>query len=135
MKKKTFVLLISILSVYSCDSLGSYTYVPYDNIKVSFNFKKFTPPGKYGSKSLSFDLLIINEAEKPYFFHPSKLRALVNGKMSQETHYDSFASAIPQEERIKKGKNIYSLYFVISNTAKSDDIEEFEIVNFGIYPK
>ena len=60
------------------------------------------------------------------------LQAIINDSKSQETHYDSLASVMPERKILKKGKESYNLYFLLPAETSLDTIEKFEVLKFGL---
>ena len=127
-------ILIALLlfSVYGCKDMGSYDYVPYKDVGMQINLKDAKYYKEHKSTFLFFELRIENDASQDTFFNPAHLKVKTNGIVSEETHYDSLASVMPERQILNKGESSFDLYFVLPSKADLKSIDEFEVLNYGL---
>ena len=129
---KYLIFLFIFLLMFGCSKLGSYSYNPYEGVKVDVKLKKLKIHTEHKSTFLHFDLLIENNAPNDVYFHPGQLRAKLNGEINKATYYDSLASVETEKRKLLRGKSTYHLYFVFPGAVGKTDIKAFDIVNFRL---
>lgn len=126
------VTILLFLSIYGCNELGSFDYIPTKDVEFHFNFVKAEHSKEHNATFVYFELQITNNASEAFYFNPGMLQAKINDSKSQETYYDSLASVMPERKIVKKGKESYNLYFVLPVETSLDTIEKFEVLKSGL---
>ncbi len=136
MTKNLFPLfLILSLALIGCKDLGTYKYVPYDDIELSLELNSMKTSSDGSAILLFFDLHISNASDKTYNFHPGQMQAKVNGKLSEAVYYDSIGSVMVEMVELTRGESNYDLYFVLPIEINKVKPIEFELVKFGLTRK
>ena len=129
---KYLSLILLLLLVCGCKDMASFDYSPFKDIELQFNLKRAKYSQEHKATFLYFELQVKNDASEDIYFDPGRLKVNVNGTISKETYYDSLASVMPERKILKKCKDRYNLYFVLTGETKLKSIEEFKVLNFGL---
>ena len=87
---------------------------------------------KHESIFLYFDFVVENSSNKNVYFNWGNIKARLNDHINEFTYYASLASAEPKTEPLTRGNSIYKLYFVFPEEVGANEIQNFEIQDFGI---
>jgi len=110
---------------------GKFHYQPIKHVEVNINLTKHESDQ---TSLLYCDVEYLNNSKELLFLNIGNLKAKVRNTTSSATYYDSLASVMPEKEKLERGKSSYNLYFVFPKKLNGDDLDEFEIVNFGLSP-
>ena len=129
----SFVALL-LIAVSGCaqKNESTHSYNPLNNVSFVINTKKLDYHSDTKSVFLYFDLKVENKASEDVFINVGKIQANLNGEPSKRTYYDSLASVIPKEEKLKNGISTWKLYFVFPEHLKARKIEQFRVTDYGL---
>lgn len=134
MKKiaKYFFSICVFLLLSACGKLGAYQFEPVKDITFSVTINDIKSMPKHQSMFLYCDMVIENKSDISHNFDLSKLQARFNGIINESTYYDSLASVMPEIKKLDKGKNVYKIYLVYSDSIDISGVKSFELTNFGL---
>jgi len=132
MKKIHATFVLSLLVLVACNKLDTYEYIADSGVSISVTLKGVKHAAEQESSFLFCDVEIENHTQKAVFFNVGDMKARMNGKLSEAAYYDSYASVLPEPERLGEGSHLYRIYFVFAGTLDSSELQEFDLVNLGI---
>ena len=131
MAKYPATLVFLLLALVTCKKLETYEYVADTGTNINVTLKGVKRAAEK-STFLFCDVEIDHDRQRPILFSIGDMKAKVNGELSEAAHYDSYASVMPEPEELGKGKYLYHIYFVFSEAIEPTEIQEFELINFGV---
>ncbi len=104
------------------------------NVEITFKTKSLKHIEIQGDKFsfLYFDYIINNQSPKTVYFDVSLIEITANNHTNSDTTYDSIASQMPEEIKLKTGENKFTLYAIFNGYVLKSPINSLKIVNAGI---
>lgn len=131
------VAMLALLTVFTgCKDLATSTFAPYPDVSLTVRAQKvsyheFEGLGK--TTFVHFRYTIIAHSSSPVYYKVENISASINGVINTGTYYDTFASTIPQWNRININEvsNI-DAYAVFPGMIEASEIRNLQFINYGL---
>ena len=130
---KQIIFTAIILAFLSCSNQSSkiYKYNPFDGVETEIKLKNHEVSSDEHSV-VHFEYTIRNNKSKPIRLNAHKIQAIINGEKTIEAKYNSLASVPDADLLINEAESQHDLFFIITTSAISDGIRNFDLLASGL---